>query len=113
VLALAIVLAQSQPTTEAQVFGPIIGYFMASGVAGLIIILAMIGRIDLRPTTTQAQLVEYKALNTSLVAALTSEMVPTQKATVTALQVTAGELAAVRSELTALRLEVAKLRGGP
>lgn len=110
-LALAIVLAQSQPTTEAQVFGPILGYFMASGVAGIVIVLAMLGKIDLRPSTTQAQLAEYKKLNADLLKA-GAEQIEVSNATVAGLQAMTAEVAATRTELTALRIELAR-RGSP
>lgn len=104
----AIVFAQTPQAVDP--FGPSIQYILSFGTLGAVVVGAILGRVDLRPSVMRAMYEDQKAMNLVLVATLDGN-VPVMEASVRALKAATDEQATMRQEFNALRLELARSKG--
>lgn len=105
---LAVLFAQSAGVAPSDPLGPLFDYLLSFGVLGAVVVAAMFGRLDLRPSVMRQLYEDQRTMNASLVAGLNEQVLPAMNATTNALEAATLQLAAQGSEIAALRLEMAR-----
>lgn len=110
-IALFAYFAQVAPSAPSDPFGPVVDYLLSFGILGAIVVGAMFGRVDLRPSAMRQLYEDQKQLNRGLVAGMNDQVMPALESSSAAVHAAVGEIALLRTEVANLRLEVARLKG--
>lgn len=104
---LALLLAQ---TTAASPIDASVTYLLSFGSLGLLVVLALLGYVDLRPSAARAREERLEAMNKALVDVLSTEIAPTMKANVEALATVTAEQREQRTAIHEMTTEFGHLR---